>query len=380
MKLEPGDCVAFEFGRATLVSFLQEVRSRVLDWTITLPVETNVPRLADGHERGPQSPDPGRSTITIFYSWQFDLPNSTNRGFIADSLERAIKELKADPGLQVDPCLDRDTQNVPGSPDIAATIFDKIDTCRLFVCDVSIVNQGASNRPMPNPNVLIELGYAVKSLGWNRIVCVFNEATGSIQDLPFDLRQRRVRSYKVHEGDDKADQRKLLTGVLKTDLRSVFNAMLPRQDGMSIQERGSADIHSIRFAVDDWKVWREPDHDLGGVVVINGWQEGCIRYSCTIRLRNEVASEEEIHRLRMEFRQGDNVLLADTYAFADGGVALPSKKWVSIDVCYGVHEEGVFAASDSVWFVAETVGDNSRVAWLVAHLDHRPGEQTKRPQ
>ena len=106
-----------------------------------------------------------QSLATVFYSWQSDLPNSTNRGFIGDCLERAIKELKAEPDLQVDPCLDRDTQNVPGSPDIAATIFDKIDRCGLFVCDVSIVNQSASNRPMPNPNVLIELGYAVKTLG-----------------------------------------------------------------------------------------------------------------------------------------------------------------------------------------------------------------------
>ena len=167
--------------------------------------------------------------LSIFYSWQSDLPNSTNRGFIGECLERAIKELKADPKLRVDPCLDRDTQNVPGSPDIASTIFDKIDNCGLFVCDVSIVNPNSSERPTPNPNVLIELGYAVKTLGWNRIVCVCNAAFGQVEKLPFDLRPRRVRSYNLPHGSDKAEQRKLLTGLLEADLRSIFDAILPQQ-------------------------------------------------------------------------------------------------------------------------------------------------------
>ena len=31
---------------------------------------------------------------TIFYSWQSDLSNSTNRGFIEECIEKAIKEIK----------------------------------------------------------------------------------------------------------------------------------------------------------------------------------------------------------------------------------------------------------------------------------------------
>ena len=30
---------------------------------------------------------------TVFYSWQSDLPNATNRGFIEDCLERALEDL-----------------------------------------------------------------------------------------------------------------------------------------------------------------------------------------------------------------------------------------------------------------------------------------------
>jgi hypothetical protein len=43
--------------------------------------------------------------VTVFYSWQSDLPNKTNRGFIKDALEGACKELSADfdESVRVDP-------------------------------------------------------------------------------------------------------------------------------------------------------------------------------------------------------------------------------------------------------------------------------------
>jgi hypothetical protein len=163
-------------------------------------------------------------THDIFYSWQSDLPNSTNRGFIEDCLNRAIKEVRADEELKLDPCLERDTRGVPGSPDIAATIFDKIKRADIFVGDVSFINEEGSRRKTPNPNVLVELGYAAGCLGWDRIICVFNEATGSISDLPFDIRPRRVRAYKLVEGQEKAEPRKSLVGVLKSDISDILHA------------------------------------------------------------------------------------------------------------------------------------------------------------
>ena len=52
----------------------------------------------------------------IFYSWQSDLANPTNRGLIGFALEDAAKSLRT---IEVEPVLDRDTRGVPGSPDIA---------------------------------------------------------------------------------------------------------------------------------------------------------------------------------------------------------------------------------------------------------------------
>lgn len=158
----------------------------------------------------------------VFYSWQSDLPNATNRGFILDALERATKRIRADDSLAVEPVLDRDTQNVPGAPDIAHAIFEKIDKAAAFLADISIINPGLG-RPTPNPNVLIELGYALKTLGNARIVLVANAATGTIESLPFDLRSKRVLTYRLPPGaDDKPEQRKTLQEQFEAALRAIL--------------------------------------------------------------------------------------------------------------------------------------------------------------
>lgn len=74
--------------------------------------------------------------------------------------------MKQDGEVQVEPVIDRDTVGVSGSPDIGQTIFQKIDKAAVFVADVSIINAGSDeDRQTPNPNVLIELGYAMRAIG-----------------------------------------------------------------------------------------------------------------------------------------------------------------------------------------------------------------------
>lgn len=172
---------------------------------------------------------------TVFYSWQSDLSKGTNWTFIESCINKAIKELRvASPQLQLDPCLDRDTARVPGSPDIAATILDKIDNCHVFVCDVSIVQGG--DCPTPNPNVLFELGYAVKRLGWDRVICVANEHFGAVETLPFDVRQRRVKCYTLSpETTDRSDVAKALTRDLRRELESILTTCQEEGERLQLQ-------------------------------------------------------------------------------------------------------------------------------------------------
>ena len=170
---------------------------------------------------------------TIFYSWQSDLPNGTNRSFIENCLAKAIKELRVSQP-QLDPCLDRDTANVPGSPDIPATILDKIDNCNVFVCDVSIVQPG--QRPMPNPNVLFELGYAVKRLGWDRVICICNEHFGEVKALPFDVSKRRVKCFTLSpDVSDRSEIAGALTATLQKELELILTTTQEEGERLQLQ-------------------------------------------------------------------------------------------------------------------------------------------------
>lgn len=151
----------------------------------------------------------------IFYSWQSDTKAASNRSFIQNALESAAKDLREDESISVDPVVDRDTLAMPGSPDIGATIFEKIDNCEIFVADVTIINSGSNVRPTPNPNVLIELGYALKALGSSRIIIVQNTAFGGPEVLPFDLRQKRTLPYhSAEDAPNRADERRRVQKIL----------------------------------------------------------------------------------------------------------------------------------------------------------------------
>jgi len=136
---------------------------------------------------------------TVFYSWQSDRPTGVCRNFIESALEKALKEINSDLKVEdadrnesTDPVtLDRDTKNVPGTPPIVATIFEKINVASAFVADLTFVAERPNGEPISNPNVLIEYGWAMKGLTHARFVPVLNTAYGNpaTKPLPFVARQ-----------------------------------------------------------------------------------------------------------------------------------------------------------------------------------------------
>ena len=149
---------------------------------------------------------------TIFFSWQSDLPNKTNRNLIENSIKLALKKMNQDSPYSLITEIDRDTKGVLGSPDIVDSTLTKIDKCGLFIADISIINSSLNGKRTPNPNVLFELGYAVKCLGWDRVICVFNSDFGDVSELPFDLRNRRILTY---ETSNISETRKKLADIFK---------------------------------------------------------------------------------------------------------------------------------------------------------------------
>lgn len=179
---------------------------------------------------------------TIFYSWQSDIPSKANRNFIQTALKRAIEAVKKKESIAVEPVFDSDTRNVAGAPKISDTIFAKVDASSIFVADVTIIRRTVGKavrdrKALPNPNVLVELGYALKALGDERLVLVANTSFGRIEDLPSDLLGRRTIPYTLSlkdlesnaEGQRTRHQvRDQLQGALETTVESIL--LLPPKD------------------------------------------------------------------------------------------------------------------------------------------------------
>lgn len=191
--------------------------------------------------------------FVVFYSWQSDLPNSSNRGLIATALELAVGNLNDE--FEVDAVVDRDTMGVPGAPDIGATIFAKIEAADVFVADVSFIGV-AGDRKVSNPNVLIELGYALSCLGPDRVVLVMNTHFGDVENLPFDLKMKRATCYHSSPDDaDRAKPRKSLSKALgatfahiaRTRQSSVVESetLVEKTKRLSTDQRYEIELHDF---------------------------------------------------------------------------------------------------------------------------------------
>ena len=136
-------------------------------------------------------------TINIFYCWQSDLSPVTNSELIETSILLAIEELNKEQTVYKY-LLEKDTANCSGTPDIPNSIFPKIlNDTDILISDISITNSGYSGKKSPNPNVLIELGYAAAAINWENIICIFNKSYGNYPDLPFDIRARKPIEYDL---------------------------------------------------------------------------------------------------------------------------------------------------------------------------------------
>lgn len=154
----------------------------------------------------------------IFYSWQSDLPGSKTRNFIRGCIDEAIA--LAEESEAIDAERDEATAGVTGSPNIVTTLFDKIDDCDLFIADISLCFTGIQNnkKKSPNPNVMLELGYASKRLGWERIICLCNVDYG--REYPFDIAHNRISNFSF-EGKTRKEVESELVKIIFTNIRDI---------------------------------------------------------------------------------------------------------------------------------------------------------------
>jgi hypothetical protein len=167
--------------------------------------------------------------LIVFYSWQSDTAPNANRSFIRIALEAATKRIGRIDAVEDSPRIDSGMEGVAGSPEVATVMFEKIRDSGVVVGDVTLVgtilrHDGSSKRT-PNPNVLLELGYAAATLGWGRVIGVMNEHFASAIDQPFDLRNRRFPIlYSLNPAHP--SERDATLSRLTTDLEGALRAVV----------------------------------------------------------------------------------------------------------------------------------------------------------
>lgn len=172
---------------------------------------------------------------TVFFAWQADSPSADNKRFIWDALCAAIGPAQNGQAAEEAQRPEADTRGLSGAPNIVEAIFAKIRSCSVFVADVTLTAATPGGKRVPNPNVLIELGYAARSIGWERVILVLNGEASDAEDLPFDIRQHRwpIR-YRVTPKTTAREERQAeLVKDLSVALQSCAAATLLRAEEMA---------------------------------------------------------------------------------------------------------------------------------------------------
>jgi hypothetical protein len=184
---------------------------------------------------------------TVFYAWQAQHPGNCNRSLIEKALERALQDLAQNKAGPIEFELDQDARGALGSPEISATILQKIENCSIFVADITPIGSLINGKRTPNPNVLFELGYAWHKLGESRIILVLNEAFGSPEDLPFDLLKRSLVLYRRDR--DASDGPGSVRSYLAGRFRALIAAMARDDHLRPLRERGMTETDIALFKV-----------------------------------------------------------------------------------------------------------------------------------
>lgn len=182
--------------------------------------------------------------VNIFYSWQSDLPNAKNRNLIESCLKKAIKILNNEINEVSEFSIESDSRNDTGTPDLAESIFSKVEKCDILVADISIINAKSDCRPMPNPNVLLEVGFAAKAISWSNILCIYNSEYGKVELLPFDIRTRKPIIYNTSNGI--SESKETLTKILKTQIKDIiYNRIIDKKEYLSTKRNVDLALQSI---------------------------------------------------------------------------------------------------------------------------------------
>lgn len=202
--------------------------------------------------------------VRVFYAWQSDTEGKHNHYLIRDAAEDACARITADTmnGWVVQ--LDHDTVGTPGMCDIPNTILEKITQSDIFLADLTLVGKTEDGKKsLPNSNVVFELGYAARQLGFEALIGVVNEHYGKVESQVFDIKRRACLKYSTEKATNKAELKKVgeslsktIEAVIRTTIETV---VLKKRQATAANDAATAHVKQAEVAT---KVMAGKFHDL----------------------------------------------------------------------------------------------------------------------
>lgn len=281
----------------------------------------------------------------IFFSWQSDLSSNKTTRFIDECLTEVESILQNIVSIKPD----RATEGLTGSPDITESIFSKIDDADLFIADLSIVNKfivqdenTEENRKFtPNPNVLLETGYAARALSWDRVICLFNQQYGNPNDFPFDIDHRRMTPYQFTQSTREDEKKRIVKIIADTVLQLIVAGGVKRR-GKAYFEVGGYDFtrHIVTKTVSPYRL-RESKY----------YQESTKKILEECRLLYDEIKKIELPIEKNLIEETENLVdMEHSLANIDWGGITTKKKFVD--------DEKTFIKKSVQKYLSETTGDD----------------------
>jgi hypothetical protein len=189
--------------------------------------------------------------FSIFYSWQSDAPGDCNRTFIRKALDVAVSSLSVGAAVEDSPRVESGMEGIAGTPEVATVMFTRIKRSAIFIGDMTLVGsipkEGSDEvKRVPNPNVLLEMGFAAGTIGWGRVICVMNEHFGKRTELPFDVRNRRFPiDYALAPGDKTSAER--VKGDLTRWIKFAIESVIKNEYEAATDALSALDINCLNL-------------------------------------------------------------------------------------------------------------------------------------
>jgi len=179
----------------------------------------------------------------IFFAYQSDTDDRYNKGFIHQASLNAIDKLKTE---NYDIEFDFGFKKTPGSPILISEMLKKNDDADMVLVDLTFTSskngfdakkiskwgktiayyKDTPDKLSPNPNVLLETGYAWSKKGQYRTLIVMNKAFGHPDNLPVDFKGFRwgiTYSLDSKNYEQRKPERKKLTEDLYDAFKNAIN-------------------------------------------------------------------------------------------------------------------------------------------------------------